>query len=238
VTLARACPAKEVEAPMRSEIKGSSTQVPAHSSAHSSSPSPAAIPAQAPARSRPTGNAFSPRFLEAAQGRDRALRKAAEGAGGDEVAEADGRALCAGPFEVEEVEPVVDHSLGRPGGRAFAVVRRARSLAEGGGTVAVCASYADALHLAAVVPAVGAANHLWLAPERPRGLPLHDGRRFLGHVNLARRGEGPAALSVLPHYLHVARHFAANPEALALLHRSLSAEALALLGRRLMGWMA
>lgn len=186
---------------MRSEIKGSSTQVPAHSSAHSSLPSPAAIPAQAPARSRPTGNAFSPRFLEAAQGRDRALRKAAEGAGGDEVAEADGRALCAGPFEVEEVEPVVDHSLGRPGGRAFAVVRRARSLAEGGGTVAVCASYADALHLAAVVPAVGAANHLWLAPERPRGLPLHDGRRFLGHVNLARRGEGPAALSVLPHYL-------------------------------------
>lgn len=118
------------------------------------------------------------------------------------------------------------------------MVRRARPVAEGGGRLAVCGSYADALQLAAVLPAVGMTNHLWLAPERPRGMPLHDGRRFLGHVKVRGMGDGPVALPDLPHFLHVARCLAANPDSLALLHRSLSAEALALLGRRLMGRMA
>jgi len=113
------------------------------------------------------------------------------------------------------------------------VVRRARPVAEGGGTVAVYGSSADALHTAAVLPSLragGAGNLLWLGPQRPAGVTVHDGRSFLGHV----AGQGPAASLDLPLCLHVARHFAGNLDSLALLHRSLGWQALALLGREMM----
>ena len=151
--------------------------------------------------------------------RDRALRKVEKAP--------DGRGLCGGPWEVELV---AGDRLGQPGHPAYAVVRRARPVAEGGGTVAVYGSYADALHTAAVLPALGAGNHLWLGPQRPPGVTVHDGRSFLGHV----AGQGPAASPDLPLCLHVARHFAGNLDSLALLHRSLGWQALALLGREMM----
>ena len=249
---------------MRSEIKGSSTQVPAHSSALSPTPSPTPSqapdpapgpapnrgqnPAPSPAQHPPhrpaprhsSGNAFSPRFLEAAQGRDRALRKAAEGAGGDEIAEADGRALCAGPFEVEEVEPVVDHLSAAPG------AGRSRWSGGRGRWPRAAGRWRSA-------PAMRT-RCTWPRSCRPSAPPITCGSPRSARAGCrSTTGGGSWATSTLRGGARVrprcpscpttcnygaARHFAANPEALALLHRSLSAEALALLGRRLMGWMA
>ncbi len=193
--LARACPAKEATAPMRSEIKGSSTQV-----------------------DRP-GSAFSAWFLEAARRRDRELREA--------DAAPDGRGFYAGPWEVEPVEA--------GSGRVFAVVRAGQSVADGGRAVARCRRYEDALRLAAVLPALGVGNHLAIGDKpKPMGYPFHDGRRFVGHLSPATLDGVPAGASARPAYLHAARHLTADLDSLALLHRSLGFEALALLGRELM----
>lgn len=167
-------------------------------------------------QSNSEGNAFSPRFLDGVRGRDAARRREAGTA-------PDLRGLAGGPWEVERIV-TEDQAV------CYAVSRRERPVSDGGGSAAVCGSPADALHLAAVLPAVGARNHLALGPEKPRGLALHDGREFLGHV----AATGPAADPALPHYLHLARHLTGDLESLALLHRALGAEALALLGRRLM----
>ena len=59
---------------------------------------------------------------------------------------------------------------------------------------------------------------------------VHDGRSFLGYL----AGQGPAASPDLQLSLHVARHLAGNLDSLALLHRSLGWQALALLGREMM----
>ena len=97
--------------------------------------------------------------------------------------------------------------------------------------MAVFGSYVDALQTAAILPALAVGNGLAFGPERPQGLPLHDGRRFLGHVTAHGLGVEPVAL---PTFLHMARHYTADLDSLALLHRSLGVEALALLGRELM----
>jgi hypothetical protein len=169
------------------------------------------------------GSAFSAWFLEAARRRDRELREA------DAVP--DGRGVCAGPWEVEPV---------RAGsGRVFAVVRAVgrsgRPVADGGGAVARCRSYGDALRLAAVLPALGVGNHLVVGEApKPMGYPLHDGRWFVGHLSPATLDGVAAGASALPSYLHATRHLTADLDSLALLHRSLGFEALALLGRELM----
>jgi hypothetical protein len=84
---------------------------------------------------------------------------------------------------------------------------------------------------AVVRPALATPNHLEIGdPPKPLGLALHDGRDFLAHL----APHGPAAAADLPTHLHLARHLAADPSSLTLLHRSLGFEALVLLGRELM----
>jgi hypothetical protein len=166
-----------------------------------------------PARHLP--NAFSTHFLDCARRADRAAR-----AEGDSP---DTRGLAAGPWDVR--------TLDAPHGRAHAVVRRGEATRDGGGAVALCRCYPQALQLAAVLPALAAPNHLTLGdPPKPLGLALHDGRDFLAHL----APHGPAAAADLPTHLHLARHLAADPASLTLLHRSLGFEALVLLGRELM----
>lgn len=167
---------------------------------------------------RPTGplaNAFSSHYLTRARRRDRSLC--------EEGVSLDTRSLAAGPWDVE--------SLDARCGRVHAVVRRGESVSEGGGAVALCRSYPEALQLAAVLPSLGVENRLEVGETpKPLGLALHDGRRFVAHL----APEGPAAAPAVAAHLHAARHLAADLGSLALLHRSLGSEALVLLGRELM----
>jgi hypothetical protein len=190
------------------------------SSPHVSSPSPAAelpeschaaekAPERAPKESpgtspRRPSNAFTDSFLV------RARRLAPPSSASS--------ALLAGPWEVEEIE-AGDH-------RVHAVVRRDEPIAEGGTAIAVLLDRASALLTAAALPALGTPNHLRLGLHRKRlGVPLHDGKSFLGH--LARPEPG-----LLPR-LHALRSIQANPDALAQVLESLGPEGLALLGRAL-----
>jgi hypothetical protein len=168
-----------------------------------------------PAATGPLANAFSSHFLTRARRRDRALH--------EEGSSLDTRSLAAGPWDVE--------SLDARCGRVHAVVRRGERIGDGGGAVALCRSYPEALQLAAVLPSLGVENRLEVGERaKPLGLALHDGRRFVAHL----APNGPAAAPAVAAHLHAARHLAADLGSLALLHRSLGSEALVLLGRELM----
>lgn len=177
------------------------------SSPHAPSPSPAAeaAPASSTARtSRRPSNAFTDSFLV------RARRLAPPSAASS--------ALLAGPWEVEEIEAGY-HSV-------HAVVRRGEPVAAGGTAIAVLLDRGSALLTAAALPALGASNHLHLGRHRKRlGVPLHDGRTFLGH--LAR--PEPELLPLL----HALQSLRGDPDALAQVLESLGPEGLALLGRTL-----
>jgi len=102
----------------------------------------------------------------------------------------------------------------------------------GGPVAALFRERADALRAAAVLPAVAAPSPFRLK-DRPKrlGYPVHDRGRHVGHlcqVNGTLAGRRRARL--LEH-LHVARHLAASPHALALLLEAVGPEALPLLGR-------
>ena len=122
-----------------------------------------------------------------------------------------------------------------PGPPAWAVVRRAEPIAEGGRAAALYRRRSEALLAAAVLPAVPQPSPYHLA-DRPKrlGYPLHLHRHHIGH--LSRLGEGEAAAErrdVLLSHLHLARYLVANPEALALLLEAAGPEALPVLGRAL-----
>lgn len=176
------------------------------SSPHESSPShvsPAADPPRGGASRRPS-NAFTDSFLV------RARRL--------ETPSSASRALLAGPWEIEEI--AAGHHL------VHAVVRRGEPVAAGGTAIAVLLGRASALLTAAALPALGTANHLRLGRHRKRlGVPLHDGKAFLGH--LAR--PEPELLPLL----HALQSLQGNPDALAQVLESLGPEGLALLGRTL-----
>ena len=93
--------------------------------------------------------------------------------------------------------------------------------------------------MAAALPALGGRNRLRLntgrrSGRRKIGVPLHEGRGFLGHLTprllpgAAEEEEGLLA------GIHAVRSLAANPQALALLLESLGPEVLPILGRELM----
>jgi hypothetical protein len=105
------------------------------------------------------------------------------------------------------------------------VVRRDEPVAEGGTAIAVLLDRTSALLTAAALPALGAPNHLHLGERKRLGVPLHDGRIFLGH--LAR--PEPRLLPLF----HAVLSLLANPDALAQVLESLGPEGLALLGRTL-----
>ncbi len=134
-------------------------------------------------------------------------------------------AFWAGPFEVERADE--EH-----GGGAWAVVRKNEPVAQGGRAVAVFRHRADALLVAATLPALAAPNRLVLGGRGRRlGFPVHDGQVCIGH--LAR--PEPAVLEML----RASRVLVGFPEHLALAVSSLGAEELAILGRaiqrRMMG---
>lgn len=127
-------------------------------------------------------------------------------------------ALLAGPWDVE---PVAAGSH-----RFHAVVRRDEPVAEGGAALGLMLERLAALQLAAAVFSLTGPCDLHMGkPRKRRGVTLHDGRDFLGH--LAR--PQPELLPVF----HAARSLAAQPDALALVLESLGPESLALLGRLL-----
>ena len=121
-----------------------------------------------------------------------------------------------GPWEVEELRAMES--------RLFGVTRRDEPFREGGGLLGVFPTRAEALQLAAALPAIGApvALHLNRCGRR-RGYALHDGQDFLGHV-----ARDDAALAPT---LHVVRRLRADPDALALLLEAAGPEALKILGR-------
>ena len=126
-------------------------------------------------------------------------------------------AYWAGPFEVERSD--VEH-----GGGVWAVVRRDEPVAAGGRAVAVFRHRADALLVAATLPALAAPNRLVLGERSRRlGFPVHDGQVCIGHL---ARSE-PAVLEML----RASRVLVGFPECLALAVSSLGAEELAALGR-------
>lgn len=190
----------------------------------SSSPRPVAASAVAsrpenPVRSRARGgrsrkvpeSAFTPAFLLAASRLEEAPSV------GPSVLT--GGAFWAGPWEVERVET--------PHGGLWAVARRGEAVREGGRAVAVTRNRADAAVIAAVLPVLGASDHLSLGEKRKRlGHPLHDGDRCLGHLSR----EVPALLPALQALRHLLNH----PESLALAIQALDGEALPVLGRALM----
>ena len=185
------------------------------------------------------GSAFSESFLEK-------LRLVVRRLDGDETEEAEApteaptevptevEAALAGPLAVERVRT--------RGGAAWAVVRAAEPVAAGGRAAAISRHRSEALRLAAVLPAVPAENpyHLGDKPKR-MGYALHLGRRDVAHVARLTKVEdaktaekkGWARRQALVSHLHLARYFAANPEALALLIESVGPEALPILGRAL-----
>jgi hypothetical protein len=179
-----------------------------------------ASPSQSTSRGgyRLPGSAFSESFLEK-------LRLAVRRLDGDEAEEAE--AALAGPLAVERVRT--------RGGAAWAVVRSAEPVAAGGRAAAVARDRSEALRLAAVLPAVPAESpyHLGDRPKR-MGYALHLGRRHVAHVSrLAKVEDAKTAAKkgwtrrrALVSHLQLARYFAANPEALALLIESVGPEAL------------
>ncbi len=184
---------------MRAETESSRTSCPARRSSSFTAPA----------------NAFSAAFLDAARRR----RDAAEPEDAPRAPALAAGALAAGPFEVEAVPA--------GSGRLWAVVRRGERVAEGHPAVAVFLDRTAALLTAAVLPAEASPNHLQVGEKAKRlGLPVHDGRRHLGH--LARPHEHFAR------DLHAARTLAARPDSLVLLAEALDYETLVLFGRALM----
>ncbi len=192
---------------MRAETESSSTSSPARS-----------ISSTAARRPTPPANAFSAAFLDAAR-RRRDAAELAEAAGAPRAPALAAGALAAGPFDVEAVPA--------GSGRLWAVVRRGERVADGHPAVAVFLERTAALLAAAVLPAEASPNHLQVGEKAKRlGLPVHDGRRHLGH--LARPREHFAR------DLHAARTLAARPDSLVLLAEALDYETLVLFGRALM----
>jgi len=187
----------------------------------------------APAR-RTLENAFTAGFLDAHRGRARRLSEDPPSTPSP-VRELRTCALFAGPWEVERIEPE-----DRTEGALYAVVRRGEPIADGGGAVAVLKDRATALLVAAALSALACPCALSVNRERQaarrrrHGLPLHDGRTFLGHLTpqlcLDETGE---EAGLLP-FLHALRTLAASPDALSLLVEALEPEVLPILGRALM----
>jgi hypothetical protein len=166
------------------------------------------------------GSAFAPAFLE----KLRLVARLLEEAETDHPTQAE--AELSGPLAVEAVETT--------GGVRDAVVREDEPVAAGGKVAALFRDRADALRAAAVLPAVAAPSPFRLKDKPKRlGYPLHDHGRHVGH--LCWRGgrlSGKRRERFLTH-LHVARHLATSPHALALLLEAVGPEALPLLGRAL-----
>jgi hypothetical protein len=151
---------------------------------------------------RVPANAFSQSFLHQ-------VRRLPEPSGGSP-------ASLAGPWDVE---PVAAGSQ-----RFHAVVRRDEPVAEGGAAAALMLDRPTALQLAAALGALAGPCDVHMGePRKRRGVTLHDGRVFLGHLARPRP-------ELLPLF-HAVRALAAEPDALALVLESLGPEGLALLGR-------
>lgn len=180
---------------------------------------------EAPAKRRLPASAFAEPFLEKLRLALRVLEEQTVCAAPATEAEA----LLAGPLTVEEIR------VAEPGPPAWAVVRRAEPVADGGRAAALYRYRSEALMAAAVLPAVArpCPYHLSDHPKR-LGYPLHAFNRHIGH--LSRLGQGEAAAqhrdAFLSH-LHLARHFVTHPEALAHLLEAAGPEALPVLGRAL-----
>ena len=191
----------------------------------------------APARRTPPSipaNAFTPAFLSAHRARSRDLRDE-HGAPTDAPRDLRDRALFAGPWEVEAIEP-----RERTDGTLYAVVRRAEPRSQGGGAVAVFQDRQTALLAAAALSALATGNRLHVNTDQRygrrgrHGHPLHDGRTFLGHLTpklCPGKVEEEAGLLAA---LHTLRTLAADPDALSLLVEALDPEVLPILGRALM----
>lgn len=180
---------------------------------------PSDSPSRTPSRSsRIPASAFTPAFLE----KLRLLSRLLEESGDEHATEAE--AVFCGPLAVEAVET--------PGGRRYAVVRAGEPVAAGGKVAALFRRREDALRAAAVIPAAAAPTPYRLKDKPKRlGYPLHDHGGHVGHLcqqGGPRSGELRETLLV---HLHVARHLATNPHALALLLESVGPEALPVLGR-------
>jgi hypothetical protein len=127
----------------------------------------------------------------------------------------------AGPWRAQEVEIAHAHW--------WAVVREGEAPTEEP-PVATYRCRTTAGLTSAILPALAIPNHLRLGdPPKPKGVPLHDGDHFLGHL----APDGPATHPNLIHYLHAARFLATHPESLVHLLRTYDPEALAILGRAL-----
>jgi len=175
--------------------------------AKSTNPSPAV----------PLENAFSEAFLDQARsaGPLRALDATPCGR----------QAVLAGPWTVGRTE--------RPHGRFWAVARDGEPFEAPGNPGALVLRRDLALHLAAALPAAGAASHLELSETpRPFGHSLHAGRHFHGHVAAELVGslEHPEALT---RTLRATQALASHLPSLTHLLRTLGPQALVLLGQEL-----
>ncbi len=217
---------------MQAKTKCSSEAPQSSRSIRSNAPSPT-CPAPTTPRGgyRLPGSAFSESFLEKLR---LAVRRLDEDKAEEAEAPTEAEAALSGPLAVERVRT--------RGGAAWAVVRAAEPVAAGGRAAAISRHRSEALRLAAVLPAVPAENpyHLGDKPKR-MGYALHLGRRDVAHVARLTKVEdaktaakkGWARRQALVSHLQLARYFAANPEALALLIESVGPEALPILGRAL-----
>jgi hypothetical protein len=182
-------------------------------------PSPGGEPASRPRTIKLPGSAFSAAFLE----KLRLVSRLAAAA--DDTSSTQAEALVAGPLAVERLP---DGST--TGGLRWAVVRRDEPVADGGKAAALLHDRADALRAAAVLPAVAAPSPYRLKDKPTRlGIPLHCHRRHVGHVCRL----SPERREVLLTHLHLVRHLAADPDALALVLEAAGPEALPVLGRAL-----
>jgi hypothetical protein len=111
-------------------------------------------------------SAFTPAFLSAHRTRARD-RRDSPGHLPEPARDLRDRALFAGPWEVEPVQPA-----DRTDGSLHAVVRRAEPRSEGGGALSALAT-PSRLRLKTLAPS---------GPRRRHGIALHDGRTFLGHL--------------------------------------------------------
>jgi hypothetical protein len=163
-------------------------------------------------------SAFAPAFLE----KLRLLVRLLEAAEGDHPTQEE--AALSGPLAVEAVETA--------GGVRYAVVREDEPVAAGGKVAALFRERADALRAAAVLPAVATPSPFRLKDKPKRlGYPIHDRGRHVGHLcQMSGKLAARRRATFLSH-LHVARHLAASPHALALLLEAVGPEALPLLGR-------
>lgn len=171
-----------------------------------------------PGGSRSPASAFAPAFEE----KLRLLARLLEGGDGEHPTEAE--AQLSGPLAVEAVQT--------PGGLRYAVVRADEPVAAGGNVAALFRRRADALRAAAVLPAAATPTPYRLKDKPKRlGYPLHDRGRHVGHLCQMGGPRSAELRETLLDYLHVARHLAANPHALALLLEAVGPEALPVLGR-------